>query len=91
MTDSERLIGEWRMTGAEVRTAEFHADGTLHYAIEIGERALVLELTWRIEEGMIISVPAGVDDEVRSVYEFPDDDTLVMRHEGETSTFRRRR
>jgi hypothetical protein len=89
VTDTELLIGTWMMTGEEVRTAEFNADGTLTYTIDIGERTLAMKMTWRIEGGMmLIDQPSGPGEE-RSVYQLVDNDTLVMEHGGESFIYSR--
>jgi hypothetical protein len=91
MTDAELLIGVWRMVTEErVCDADFRADGTLTYSIEIEGRTLVMNLTWRLEDGMIVSDQPTASGEVRSKYAFADADTLVMEYDGEESTFRRR-
>jgi hypothetical protein len=84
-SDAELLIGRWILTGEEVRTAEFHADGTMRYTIEVAGRTLEMPLTWSLEDGFLVSEPNGV----RSRYELPDAETLVLRYEGETFTYRR--
>lgn len=89
MTDAELLVGVWVMPGQEVRTAEFHGDGTMTYTIAVGERSLVMEMTWRIDGGMIVSDQPSAPSEVRSAYRLLDADTLVLEYDGETSTFRR--
>lgn len=90
MTDAERLIGVWRMTKDErVCDADFRADGTLTYSIEVEGRTLVMNLTWRLEDGMIVSDQSSAPGEVRSKYTFLDDDTLVLEYDGEESTFLR--
>ena len=76
------------MTGEEVRTVEFHADGTLTYRIDFGgENLLALEMTWHIEGGMMVidQLSGGK----RSEYRFAGDDTLVIEHGGESFTYRR--
>jgi hypothetical protein len=70
--------------------ADFHPDGTLTYSIEVEGRTLVMNLTWRIEDGMIVSDQSSAPGEVRSKYTFLDADTLVMEYDGERTTFRRR-
>ena len=91
MTDTELLIGIWRMVHDErVCDADFHPDGTLTYTIEVEGRTLVMNLTWRIEDGMIVSDQPTAPGEVHSKYRFLDADTLVLEYDGEESTFRRR-
>jgi len=85
MTDAELLIGRWIMTGDDVRTAEFHANGTMKYTISFGARSLVVDLTWRIEGRELVSQP----NDVRSRYELPDPDTLVLTYEGAAFRYRR--
>lgn len=89
MTDVERLIGVWVKHGEEVCTAEFHNDGRLTYSIDVGDRKLIMNLIWRIEDGMIVSDQPSAPNEVRSKYTFLDEDTLVLEYDGEESTFRR--
>lgn len=85
MTDAELLLGTWIMEGEEeIRTAEFHADGTLLYTIDIAGRTIALNLRWRVEKNVLIT-----DEELRSGYDFLDADTLVLRTEEEAFTFRR--
>lgn len=91
MTDTELLVGVWVLPDEQTRRAEFHADGSLTYTIHLGDRALVLELTWRLEGGMIVSGPPSVpSQEERSAYHFEGCDTLVLDHGGELFTYVRR-
>jgi hypothetical protein len=85
VTDAELLIGRWILTGEEVRTAEFHPDGTMRYTIEVGGRTLEMPMTWSLENGELVSEPNGV----RSRYELRDADTLMLVYEGEAFTYRR--
>jgi hypothetical protein len=85
MTDAELLLGTWIMEGEEeIRTAEFHADGTLNYSIDVAGRTIALYLRWRIDNGVLVT-----DNDLRSGYDFLDADTLVLRTEEEAFTFRR--
>lgn len=85
MTDTELLIGTWIMEGEEeIRTAEFHPDGTLHYTIDVAGRTIELHLRWRVEGYVLVT-----DNDLRSGYDFLDADTLVLRTEEEAFTFRR--
>jgi hypothetical protein len=89
VTDAERIRGTWVRTGEEVRTAEFHADGTRTYTIDFNERSLVMEMIWRIEDGlMVIDHPPAAGEE-RSSYRLVDNDTLVMDSGGELFTYLR--
>ena len=91
MTDAELLIGTWVLSGEEVRTAEFQADGTLTYSIDIGERKLVMEMTWDLDGGeIVVDQPSALGEGERSAYLLIDDDTLVMNHGGESFTYLRR-
>ena len=88
MTDAERLVGVWLLPNEGTRTAEFHSDGSLTYTIHLGDRALVLELTWRLAGGMIVSSPPSVpSQEERSAYHFEGPDTLVLDHGDESFTY----
>ena len=73
------------MTGDEVRTAEFHANGTMKYTIKFGARSLVMDLTWRLDGPELVSQP----NDVRSRYELLDADTLVLTYEGASFRYRR--
>ncbi len=87
MTDTELLVGVWEAAGEEPRTAEFHADGTLTYTIDFGERSLVMEMIWRIEGGIMVIDQPSAPGEERSVYRLVDHDTLVLEHGGESFTY----
>ena len=85
MRDADLLVGTWIMEGEEeIRTAEFHDDGTLLYTIDVAGRTIVLNLRWRVDQGVLVT-----DNELRSGYDFLDADTLVLRTEEEAFTFRR--
>jgi hypothetical protein len=90
VTDVELLVGTWVMIAEEVRTAEFHADGTLTHTFDFGrDLKLVLNLTWRMEGNEIVCDQPSDPGEVRATYQFLDPNTLVLVYQGETSTFRR--
>ena len=91
MTDAELLAGVWRMvTEDRVCDAEFRSEGTLTYSVEVEGHTLVMNLIWRLEEGVIVSDQQTAPGEVRSKYTFADADTLMLEYDGEESTFRRR-
>ncbi|HKO56165.1 MAG TPA: hypothetical protein VJ276_09825 [Thermoanaerobaculia bacterium] len=78
------LLGRWVMTGpGEVRVAEFSADGTMSYLIEVGGREMAMQLRYRVEGAEIIT-----DRGVASHFEL-EGDVLTMEHGGETFRFER--
>jgi hypothetical protein len=81
---NDELLGRWVMNGAEeVRTAEFSADGTMSYLIEVGGREIAMELHYRVEGDEIVT-----DRGIASQFTV-ENDVLVMKHGGETFTFQR--
>ncbi|MEA2571979.1 MAG: hypothetical protein QOI24_3980 [Acidobacteriota bacterium] len=83
---NERFIGRWLLVSeAEVRTAEFTADGAMTYVITFEGRELELQLRYRVEGRTIVTSP----DEVVASFDFVDDDTLILDYSGQRFTFRR--
>ena len=83
---NERFVGRWLLVSdAEVRTAEFTADGAMTYVITFEGRELDLEMRYRVEGPTIVTSP----DEVVAAFEFSDDDTLVLDYSGQKFTFKR--
>jgi hypothetical protein len=83
---NERFVGRWLLVSeAEVRTAEFTADGAMTYVITFEGRELELRLRYRVEGTTIVTSP----DEVVATFEFPDVDTLMLDYSGQRFTFRR--
>jgi len=87
---NERFAGRWLlMSEAEVRTAEFSADGDLTYVITFEGRELELRLRYRVEGSTIVTSQEDLPDEVPASFDFLDDDTLVLDYSGQRFTFRR--
>jgi hypothetical protein len=83
---NERFVGRWLLVSdAEVRTAEFTADGAMTYVITFEGRELEMGLRYRVKGNTIVTSP----DEVVAGFEFVDDDMLVLDYSGQKFTFRR--
>jgi hypothetical protein len=87
---NERFVGRWLLVSdAEVRTAEFTADGAMKYVITFEGRELELRLRYRVEGTTIVTSQEDLPDEVPASFNFLDDDTLVLDYSGQRFTFRR--
>ena len=60
--DSFWLFGIWRLMRADVTLdfapgvrMEFHADGQLHYHVDVGGRDQVVELVYRVDDDVLIT------------------------------------
>lgn len=91
-----RLLGKWRTTKARVVdepdepiTMEFLDDGSLTYIVEERETNQVALLTFRTEDGILISDQPSAPREERIPYSFADDGRLMLLHEGGLTTFAR--
>lgn len=66
--------------GTEV---EFHPDRNLTYTIHLSEKQQLILLTWRPEDGFIVSNQPSHPHEVRSKVVSVGPDELVLEHAGE--------
>ena len=83
-----RFVGRWTLANEEERrTAEFTADGVMHYVVDIGDRELTMELTWRVEGEMLVSEHASEGRTTHARFTFPHERTLVLDYGNETFTF----
>ncbi|MHB8882443.1 MAG: hypothetical protein ACYC69_13150 [Thermodesulfovibrionales bacterium] len=85
-----KFLGRWRLVhtegtddtglGTEV---EFHPDGKLTYTINLSEKQQLIFLTWRLEDGFLVSNQPSHPAEVRSKIISLGPDELVLEYAGE--------
>ena len=85
-----KFLGRWRLVdtdgaydtglGTEV---EFHPDGNLAYTIHLSEKQQLILLTWRLEDGFLVSNQPPHPAEVRSKIISLGPDDLVLEYAGE--------
>ena len=76
-----RLVGEWRADPADAQaraedgdaTITFSTDGSLVYKIDSEASDSIIQMTWRVEDGSLITDQPSEPREERSAYNVTDD------------------
>jgi hypothetical protein len=81
-----RLVGPWKINPHDSNavaeygpaTIEFRADGSLMYSIDTGHSNQIMQMTWRTEEGELVTNQPSAPREERTRYEVEVNE-LVLR------------
>jgi hypothetical protein len=89
------LVGRWRLVHTEGPanfehvTMDFRPDGSLQYSIELPDRLQVMNLTYSVSEGVIISNQLSAPGEERTRFSLGADGRLELDHGATRSWYER--
>ena len=89
------LIGKWRAEPSDCAsrdrygdtTLEFRVDGQLVYTENVGKNREISLLTYRVEEGIIVTDQPSAPREDRTPFELTNDGKLILDYGGLTSCY----
>lgn len=95
--DISRILGRWRSDptdGGAIEeygaiSLEFREDGQLVYVIHAGEKAQIMYLTFRIQDGELITNQPSAPGEEHTAFDLTSDGRLVLRFGGRESQYTR--
>ncbi len=92
---ASQFLGRWRSDPTDEDaieeygevSLEFRADGQLIYVIHAGEKAQIMYLNFRIQDGELITNQPSAPGEERTSFDVMPDGSLVLRFGGKESRY----
>ena len=90
----KRLFGQWELVRSQQvitsdrAVSEFTPDGRLIYSITENGKTGIMNMVYRVENGVLITDQPSHPSEERTKYSFDDDGLLVLDYDGQKTWFR---
>ena len=94
--DTKKIIGSWELVEADPSLdlgdndeMEFTEGGDLFYGIDAGSKWQIMQLTYKVENGSLITDQPSSPNEERTKYNFDEDGLLIIDYEGAFAKYQR--